>query len=90
MLLVTTSEFGRRVAENASEGCDHGAAGVSFVIGDGVRAGLTGAIDTDRPVDGDLPPTLDPRTMFTACLDWLGGDVERILGRRYDEVELLA
>jgi uncharacterized protein (DUF1501 family) len=90
VLLVTHSEFGRRVRENASEGCDHGAAGVSFVMGNSVNAGLYGSIDTADLLDGDLRPQTDPRSMFTACLDWLGADVERVLGQRYDEIPLLA
>lgn len=90
VLLMTTSEFGRRIAENGSAGCDHGAAGVSFLMGDGVAPGLVGSIDTDRLIEGDLVPTTDPRVMFTACLDWLGADVDRVLGRRYDDVQLLA
>ena len=32
-LLVTFSEFGRRVYENGSVGCDHGAAGLMFALG---------------------------------------------------------
>lgn len=90
VLLATHSEFGRRVRENASGGCDHGAAGLSLLMGDPVRAGLHGSIDTGDLLNGDLRPQIDPRTMFTACLDWLGADVEQILGRRYDEVALLA
>lgn len=90
ILLATHSEFGRRVAENASSGCDHGAAGASLLMGRSVCPGLHGTIDTDDLLDGDLRPLIDPRTMFTACLDWLGADVEPILGRRYDEIPLLA
>lgn len=90
VLLMTTSEFGRRVPENGSLGCDHGSASVAFVMGNGVNPGLTGSIDTDNLVDDDLQPQFDPRTMFTTCLDWLGGDVERILGERHDELDLLA
>lgn len=90
VLVATHSEFGRRVRENASGGSDHGAAGVSFLMGDAVATGLHGSIDTGDLTDGDLRAQIDPRTLFTACLDWLGGDVERVLGRRYDEVTLLA
>lgn len=90
VLLATHSEFGRRVAENASDGCDHGAAGVSFVMGDSIVAGVHGVIDGDDLLDGDLRPVVDPRSLFTTCLDWLGADVERILGTRYDELSLLA
>ena len=90
VLLATHSEFGRRIRQNASEGCDHGAAGASFLIGDSVLPGIHGSIDTTDLLDGDLRPQIDPRTMFTACLDWLGADVEQILGQRYDDVPLLA
>ena len=45
--------------------------------------------DTGDLLDGDLRPQIDPRNLFTACLDWLGGDVERILGRRYDDIRLI-
>ena len=40
VLLMTFSEFGRRVAENASGGTDHGAAAPLFVIGGKVKPGL--------------------------------------------------
>ena len=89
VLLATTSEFGRRVGENASDGCDHGAAGVSFVMADSLAGAQFGSLDTGDLLDGDLRPQIDPRSLFTACLDWLGGDVEQILGRRHDEIQLL-
>ena len=89
VLVMTHSEFGRRAAENGSGGTDHGAAGLSLVMGPAVAGGVHGVIELDDLVDGDLRPVVDPRTMFTAALDWLGGDVERILGRRHDEVRLL-
>ena len=37
--LVTISEFGRRVVENASQGLDHGYGNVMFVAGAGVKGG---------------------------------------------------
>jgi uncharacterized protein (DUF1501 family) len=88
-LLMTTSEFGRRVAENGSGGTDHGAASTTFLAGPAVAGGLHGAIDLGDLLDGDVRPTMDPRTIYTAALDWLGADVEAALGRRYDEVALL-
>ncbi|MEM8748050.1 MAG: DUF1501 domain-containing protein, partial [Actinomycetota bacterium] len=84
VLLTTTSEFGRRAFENGSAGTDHGAGGCSFLVGGSVTGGLHGTIDTDDIVDGDLRSTFDPREMFTACLDWLGADAERVLGARHD------
>ncbi|MDO8390676.1 MAG: DUF1501 domain-containing protein [Actinomycetota bacterium] len=89
VLLVTTSEFGRRAAENGSGGCDHGAGGLSFAIGRGVRGGVRGDVDLANLLDGDVRPNLDPFGLFTACLDWIGADVERVLGRRVDQLDLL-
>lgn len=88
-LLVTTSEFGRRVGENASGGFDHGAGGLSMLFGGAVIGGIHSEIDLGDQLDGDVRPTLDPRTMYTACLDWLGLDPMVALGQRYDEVKLL-
>jgi uncharacterized protein (DUF1501 family) len=88
-LLVTTSEFGRRVAENASGGFDHGAGGMSMMLGAAVQGGIHSAVDLGDQLDGDVRPSLDPRTMYTACLDWLGLDPVAALGKRYDEVALL-
>ncbi|MCU1397649.1 MAG: putative arylsulfatase family enzyme twin-arginine signal, partial [Acidimicrobiales bacterium] len=88
-LLVTTSEFGRRVAENARGGIDHGAGGMSMMFGGRVNGGIHGDVDLGDQLDGDVRPTLDPRTMYTACLDWLGLDPVATLGKRYDGVALL-
>jgi len=88
-LLVTTSEFGRRVAENGSGGTDHGAGNTMFLVGPAVVPGLHGDVDLGQLLDGDVRPTVDPRTLYTACLDWLGADPNAALGRRYDELALL-
>ena len=88
-LLVTTSEFGRRVAENASGGFDHGAGGMSMMFGGKVAGGIHGTVDLADQLGGDVRPTLDPRTLYTACLDWLGLDPAAVLGKRFDQVALL-
>ncbi len=55
VLLMTFSEFGRRVAENASQGTDHGTALPMFLLGGGVRGGFYGSPpDLTALVDGDL------------------------------------
>jgi uncharacterized protein (DUF1501 family) len=90
VLMMTQSEFGRRVAENGSEGTDHGAAGVSFVLGNAVATGIHGILDLTGLLDGDVRPVHDPRALFTVALDWLGGDAERILGQRHEGLPLLA
>lgn len=90
VLLATTTEFGRRVQQNGSEGTDHGAGGLSMMFGPMVAEGIHGAVDLGDLLDGDIRPSLDPRTLYTACLDWLGADVEASLGKRYEQVALLA
>lgn len=89
VLLVVTSEFGRRAAENGSGGCDHGAGGASFAVGRGVRGGVFGEVDLGDLLDGDVRPSVAPHALFTRCLDWLGVDAEQILGRRDDSLDLL-
>jgi len=89
VLVATTSEFGRRVQENGSAGTDHGKAGVSLLLGP-VKPGIHGELDLGALDDGDVHPTVDPRVLYTAALDWLGVDPAAIIGRRYDDVELLA
>lgn len=57
-----SSEFGRRLAENASGGTDHGTAAPQFVMGGGIAGGWHG----DQPSladleDRDTVPTVDFR-----------------------------
>jgi len=89
VLLVVTSEFGRRVAENGSGGCDHGAGGLSLAIGAGVQGGMYGEVDLDDLLDGDVRPTVVPQALFTKCLDWLGVDAAATLGESDASLDLL-
>lgn len=67
------SEFGRRVAPNASGGTDHGRGGTMLVAGR-VRAGHHGdPPPLDALIDGDLATTTDFRAV-------LGGLLEGVLG----------
>jgi uncharacterized protein (DUF1501 family) len=89
VLLVVTSEFGRRVAENGSGGCDHGAGGLSLAIGAGVKGGMYGDVDLDDLLEGDIRPSIAPQALFTNCLDWLGVDAAATLGARDDSLSLM-
>ena len=89
VLLVTVSEFGRRVAENGSGGTDHGKAGVQFVVGPAVKGGVYGQYDLGALDDGDLSARVDPGSLYTLALDWLGAPVEEILGRRFDPLGVI-
>ncbi|KAF0246734.1 MAG: hypothetical protein FD180_405 [Planctomycetota bacterium] len=83
VLMMSFSEFGRRVEENASGGTDHGTAGPMFVIGDGAAPGLKGASPKLTDLDqGDLKHTVDFRAVYGEVVSrWLGGDAKQVLGR---------
>jgi uncharacterized protein (DUF1501 family) len=90
VLLITTSEFGRRVASNASGGTDHGAASVQFVAGHHVKGGkVVGALDLDHLVDGDVPIVVDTRSLYAVALDWLGGPSDELLDGKFDRLGLI-
>jgi len=87
VLLLTFSEFGRRVHENASHGTDHGAAAPLFLVGGRVRNGLIGKHPslTDLDREGDLKFHTDFRQVYAAVLDgWLGCASEAVLGKRFE------
>ncbi|MEY2450642.1 MAG: hypothetical protein QOD92_216 [Acidimicrobiaceae bacterium] len=89
VLLLTTSEFGRRAEQNGSDGTDHGHGGVHFVAGRRVRGGLHGDIDLGHLVDGDLAAAVDTRSLYAAGLDWLGGPSAELLDGHTDTYGLL-
>ena len=90
VLIMTFSEFGRRVAENASQGTDHGAAAPMFVIGSDVKAGLIGSHPSLAQLDrGDLKWQIDFRSVYTTILqEWLKADSKVILGGTFKPVKL--
>ncbi len=91
VLVVTFSEFGRRVAENGSLGSDHGAASQMFAISTKVKAGLRGAHPSMTDLDdGDLKFATDFRSVYSTLLDqWLNIDSEKVLGRRFAPIDLI-
>lgn len=91
VLVVTTSEFGRRVAENGSAGTDHGTGGVSLVLGTGLRPRqVAGEYRLDQLVDGDLPRVVDTRSLYATALGWLGGPVDGVIDGPIEDLGLLA
>ena len=82
LVVMTYSEFGRRAQENASGGTDHGAGSVTFLVGERVAGGLHGqAARLDALVDGDVPSTIDFRSVYSAILrDWLGVPPAAVMG----------
>jgi uncharacterized protein (DUF1501 family) len=66
--VVTMSEFGRRVGQNANSGVDHGHGGVALVLGGGVKGGVHGKWEGLAPGvldQGDVPGTNDYRDVLS-------------------------
>jgi len=85
VMVMTFSEFGRRVAQNASNGTDHGAAAPMFVLGGGAKAGLFGKYPSLTDLKGgDLVYNLDFRSVYATILDrWLKAPSQVVLGRSF-------
>lgn len=85
VLVVTFSEFGRRVAENASQGTDHGAAAPMFLAGPEFSKVVHGVNpDLSKLDDGDLRYSIDFRSVYAAVLEsWLGTSSHKALGGDY-------
>ncbi len=89
-LLMTFSEFGRRVRENGSAGTDHGTAEPMFLLGGGVKGGLFGGYPSLSDLDqGDLKFTTDFRSVYgTVVSDWLGADAGPIVGGAFPKLPI--
>ena len=92
VLVMTFSEFGRRVRENGSDGTDHGAASQMFLVGDAVKPGLIGKHPSLADlVNGDLKFHTDFRGVYATVLkQWLHVEPEPILGRKFPLLPLFA
>jgi uncharacterized protein (DUF1501 family) len=88
VIVLVFSEFGRRLAENASAGTDHGKAGLMFAIGKGIKGGLYGAQpDLEKLDDGDPVMTTDFRQVYATALDkWLNIPSRDILGSSFNAI----
>lgn len=86
VLVVAFSEFGRRVAENASEGTDHGTAGPLFLAGGKVKSGFLAPHSKLSDLNnGDLKFKTDFREVYAGLLQqWCRfAETESILGGHY-------
>ncbi len=91
VLVLTFSEFGRRVAENGSAGTDHGTAAPVFLVGASLKPGLAGSMPSLAKRDlldgGDLAHRIDFRSVYASLLgDWMGVPpplLTPILGRSF-------
>jgi uncharacterized protein (DUF1501 family) len=91
VVVLAFSEFGRRVAENGSNGTDHGTAAPMFVFGKAINGGLYGAQPSLTDLqDGDLKHGIDFRSVYATVLDkWMGADPAKILGHNFERVAFI-
>ena len=92
-LILTFTEFGRRVDQNYSDGTDHGAANNLFVVGQNLkRAGLynqpSNLMDLDD--NGDIKYEIDFREVYATILDrWLEVDDRNILNKSFSKLNFI-
>ena len=92
-LILTFSEFGRRVQQNAAGGTDHGAANNIFLIGENLKKK---GFYNDAPnllnldANGDVRHTIDFRTVYATILDkWLQVDDTSILNKSFSKLHFI-
>jgi len=92
VLILTFSEFGRRVKENGSVGTDHGAAAPVFLLGGKVQPGVIGNHPSlEKLDDGNLHHRVDFRSVYATILDeWLGVSSTEVLQQRFTGPKILA
>ncbi len=92
VLLMTYSEFGRRVGENASAGTDHGTAAPHLFLGGSVKGGLYGSPPSLSDLqEGDLKYRIDYRSLYATVMQlWWEVSGPEIVGPEYQAINCLA
>jgi uncharacterized protein (DUF1501 family) len=96
VVLMTFSEFGRRVNQNGSGGTDHGTAAPLFIIGRNVYGGVYGNNPdlTDLDNSGDIKYKYDFRQLYATLLtQQLGMPIDRmpdVLMRDFETIPLIS
>jgi uncharacterized protein (DUF1501 family) len=92
VLMMTFSEFGRRVSQNASGGTDHGTANNMFFISGGLKQkGLLNDMpDLSDLNEGDLKHKVDFKNVYATVLNkWLNADDKLILGNKFSYLDFI-
>jgi uncharacterized protein (DUF1501 family) len=92
VVVMTFSEFGRRVSQNASGGTDHGTANNMFLVGGGLKQQgiLNEGPDLQNLQDGDLKYKVDFKSVYATLLGkWLSADDQAILKAKYEHLEFV-
>ncbi len=91
-LILTFSEFGRRVKQNAALGTDHGVANNLFIMGKNLKKqGFYNESPNLSDLDhGDLKHSIDFRSIYATVLDkWLGIDAKLILNKSFEKLDFI-
>lgn len=90
VMVLVFSEFGRRAAENANLGTDHGTANVMFALGNGVNGGHFGTPSNLTELDetDNILHTTDFRQVIASVIeDWLQHpNAQDVLNGKYDKL----
>jgi uncharacterized protein (DUF1501 family) len=92
VIVMTWSEFGRRVEENGSQGTDHGTAAPLFILGNAINKGVFGEPPSLSNLDdnGNLKYTIDFRSVYATVLDrWMGASSKEVLGGSFGSQNFL-
>lgn len=91
VVIMTFSEFGRRVSENASGGTDHGTANNLFLIGKKISAGILNETPNLQDLDNnDLIFQIDFRSIYATLLrKWLSVDEENIVNGKFPVLDFI-
>jgi uncharacterized protein (DUF1501 family) len=91
-VVMTFSEFGRRVAQNASRGTDHGTANNIYIAGGGLsKPGIYNDMPDLKNLDnGDLIYKIDFRQVYATILDkWLNTDHRKVLNGSFSLLDFV-
>ena len=91
-LIMTFSEFGRRVKQNASRGTDHGAANNLFLIGGQLNQPgfFNGAPDLSNLLNGDVRHQVDFRSVYADVLSsWLDVPTNGIVDGQFAQLQII-
>jgi uncharacterized protein (DUF1501 family) len=88
VVLMTYSDFGRRVQANSTAGTDHGTSNVAFIVGDPIKPGVYGQYSdlTKLDVDGNPLIQVDFRNHISDLVNAMGGDAAEIVGTTYPKL----
>ena len=92
VMVMLFSEFGRRIAQNASNGTDHGKGSVLYIAGGEVSGGIYGeepSLQEEDLDDGDLRVQIDFREVYAAAAQYIGADPAELVGGEFHPIDVV-